>query len=92
LQKEKPTLNNIFRALDDETRRKILTLLSEEGSLTAGEIHDQFEMSKPSISHHLTILRNAELVTSEKRGQYVHYTLHTTVLQDLLAWMMKLNK
>ena len=92
MQKEKPTLNNIFRALDDETRRKILTLLSEEGSLTAGEIHDQFEMSKPSISHHLTILRNAELVTSEKRGQYVHYTLHTTVLQDLLAWMMKLNK
>ena len=92
MQKEKPTLNNIFRALDDETRRKILTLLSEEGSLTVGEIHDQFEMSKPSISHHLTILRNAELVSSEKRGQYVHYTLHTTVLQDLIAWMMTLNK
>lgn len=85
-------MNNVFRALDDETRRKILTLLSEAGSLTASEIHDHFEMSKPSISHHLTILRNAGLVTSEKKGQYVHYTLHTTVLQDLLAWIMKLNK
>lgn len=85
-------MNDVFRALDDETRRKILTLLSEKGSLTVGEIHDQFEISKPSISHHLTILRNAELVTSEKKGQYVHYTLHTTVLQDLLAWMMNLNK
>lgn len=85
-------MNDIFKALNDGTRRRILTLLSEEDSLTVGEIHDQFEMSKPSISHHLTILRNAGLVTSEKKGQYVHYTLHTTVLQDLLAWMMKLNK
>jgi len=67
-------------------------LLSEEGSLTVGEIHDQFEMSKPSISHHLTILKSAGLVTSEKKGQYVHYTIHTTVIQDLLAWMVKLNK
>lgn len=92
MRKEKEILNDVFRALNDETRRRILTLLSEEGPLTVGEIHDQFEMSKPSISHHLTILRNAGLVTSVKKGQYVHYTLHTTVLQDLLTWMMKLNK
>lgn len=85
-------MNNVFRALNDETRRQILTMLSEGESLTASEIHEQFKMSKPSISHHLSNLKNAGLVTSEKKGQYVYYTLHTTVLQDLLTWMMKLNK
>ncbi|ARD46964.1 transcriptional regulator [Sporosarcina sp. P37] len=85
-------MNEIFKALNDETRRNILTILSEKGSLSASEIHDQFEMSKPSISNHLTILRNAGLVTSEKKGQYIYYTLHTAVLQDLLVWMIKLNK
>lgn len=85
-------MNDVFKALNDETRRKILGLLSDKGSLTASEIHDQFEMSKPSISHHLSILKNAGLVTSEKKGQYVHYTLHTTVIQDLLSWMINLNK
>ncbi len=85
-------MNNVFKALNDETRREILTLLSEEDFLNASEIYDKFEMSKPSISHHLTILKNAGLVTSEKKGQYIHYSLHTTALQDLLTWMMKLNR
>ena len=85
-------MNEVFRALNDETRRKILTMLSEKGSLAASEIHEQFEMSKPSISHHLNILRSAGLVTWEKKGQYIYYTLHTTVLQDLLSWMINLNK
>ena len=85
-------MNEVFRALNDETRRKILTMLSEKGSLAASEIHKHFEMSKPSISHHLNILRSAGLVTSEKKGQYIYYTLHTTVLQDLLSWMINLNK
>ncbi|PIC69338.1 transcriptional regulator [Sporosarcina sp. P16b] len=85
-------MNEVFKSLNDETRRQILTLLSEKGSLTASEIHEEFEMSKPSISNHLNILRNAGLVSSEKKGQYIYYTLHTTVLQDLLVWMIKLNK
>ena len=64
----------IFEALASSVRRKILAYLSAS-SLTAGEIADRFSISKPSVSKHLSILENAGLVVSEKRGQYVHYTL-----------------
>lgn len=79
------SMSDGFKALSDPTRREILQLL-RKGSLSAGEIADQFRMSKPSISHHLTILKNAELVTSEKKGQHVFYTLNTSVFEDLMAW------
>lgn len=85
-------MNDLFRALDDDVRRRILSLLSEKGTLTAGEISDSLEMSKPNISHHLTIMKNANVVRSEKKGQFVHYTLNTTVFQDLIAWLISLNK
>ena len=61
-------LNNAFKALADPTRRKILELLSE-GDKNAGEIADYFKISKPSISHHLSILKNADLVIDERQGQ-----------------------
>jgi len=64
----------VFEALASTPRRKILAYLSE-ASLTAGEIAERFEMSKPSLTKHLKILENAGLVVSEKRGQYVHYSL-----------------
>jgi ArsR family transcriptional regulator, arsenate/arsenite/antimonite-responsive transcriptional repressor len=64
----------VFEALASQVRRKILAYLSAS-SLTAGEIADRFEISKPSVSKHLSILENAGLVRSEKRGQFVHYTL-----------------
>jgi len=64
----------VFEALASTPRRKILAYLSETG-LTAGEIAERFEMSKPSLTKHLKILVNAELVVSEKRGQYVHYSI-----------------
>lgn len=64
----------VFEALASTPRRKILAYLSET-SLTAGEISERFEMSKPSLTKHLKILENAGLVVSEKRGQYVHYSL-----------------
>jgi len=64
----------IFEALASTPRRKILAYLSET-SMTAGEIADRFEMSKPSLSKHLKILETAELVKSEKKGQFVHYSL-----------------
>ncbi|EOV9529032.1 autorepressor SdpR family transcription factor [Bacillus cytotoxicus] len=70
----------------DPTRRKILDLL-KEGDLTAGEIAEHFNMTKPSISHHLNALKTAELIQDEKRGQFVVYSLNTTVFQDLLAWV-----
>ena len=80
-------MNTIFKALNDPTRRQMLDLL-REGDLTAGEIADQFSMTKPSISHHLDLLKQAGLVDSTKKGQYITYTLNTTVLDELLAWLI----
>ncbi|MEC0884914.1 autorepressor SdpR family transcription factor [Bacillus atrophaeus] len=60
-------MNKAFKALADPTRRKILDLLKKQ-DLTAGEIAEHFEMSKPSISHHLNILKNTDLVLDEKKG------------------------
>ncbi len=84
-------MNKLLKALDDPTRRKILELL-KEGDLTAGEISRSFSISKPSISHHLDLLKQAGLVTSEKKGQFVIYSLNTTVLEDLIKWIIDLKK
>ena len=83
-------MNSIFRALNDKTRRDILDMLKKK-DLTAGEIADRFDMTKPSISHHLDILKQADLVTSVKEGQFIYYSLNMTVLDDLLEWMLKLK-
>jgi len=84
-------MNKVFQALNDETRRNILDLLKEM-DMTAGEIADHFDISKPSISHHLDKLRQADLVTSTKKGQYVTYSLNTTILDDILNWFIMLKK
>ncbi|MFJ5622562.1 autorepressor SdpR family transcription factor [Peribacillus loiseleuriae] len=80
-------MNNAFKALSDPTRRKILDLLKNR-DLTAGEISDHFNMTKPSISQHLKLLKNADLVEDEKKGQYVVYSLNTTVFQELISWAL----
>ncbi len=80
-------MNALFKALNDPTRRQILDLL-RAGDLTAGDIADQFDMTKPSISHHLDLLRQADLVSSVKEGQFIRYTLNTTVFDELLVWVM----
>ena len=67
-------MEKIFEALSSTTRRKILAYLSA-ASMTAGEIAERFEISKPSLSKHLSILENAGLVSREKKGQFVHYSL-----------------
>lgn len=84
-------MNLLFKALNDPTRRQILDLL-RGGDLNAGDIAGQFDMSKPSISHHLDLLRQAGLVESVKQGQFIVYSLNTTVLDDLLAWLMSFQK
>jgi len=84
-------LNEMFKALADPTRRKILELLKER-DLTAGEISEYFNMTKPSISNHLKILKQADLVQDEKRGQFVIYSLNTTVFQDLIGWFFSFQK
>lgn len=84
-------MNSIFKALNDETRREILQLLRER-DMSAGEIADAFHISKPSISHHLDILKRADLVTSEKKGQFIMYSLNTTIVDDILNWIINLKK
>lgn len=81
-------MNLIFKALNDQTRRDILELLKEK-DLTAGEIADQFHISFPSISHHLELLKRADLVHAHKEGQFVYYTLNTTVVDEIIKWMMQ---
>ncbi len=84
-------MSNVWAALSDPTRRRILELLHEK-NLTAGEIADQFDMTAPSVSHHLSILKAAGLAFSEKKGQQVEYSINTTVFQDVLAFVAKLSK
>ena len=84
-------MNALFKALNDQTRRGIIELLKEK-DMNAGEIAEQFNISKPSISHHLAILKGADLITSEKKGQFIEYTLNTTILEDLLNWILTLKK
>ncbi len=84
-------MNLLFKALNDKTRRQILELLKEK-DMNAGEIADRFNMSKPSISHHLDILKRADLITGEKQGQFVKYSLNTSILEDLLNWILTLKK
>ncbi|HWZ14233.1 MAG TPA: autorepressor SdpR family transcription factor [Mucilaginibacter sp.] len=83
-------VNTIFKALNDPTRREILEILKDK-DLTAGEIADRFSISKPSISHHLDLLRQAGLVVSVKEGQFVYYSLNTTVMDEMLKWIINLQ-
>lgn len=82
------TLNTVFKALNDGTRRSILELLHQR-DMTAGEIADHFNLTKPSISHHLDLLKQAGLIEAEKQGQFIVYTLNTTVVDELLSWIMQ---
>ncbi|WP_395044178.1 autorepressor SdpR family transcription factor [Flavobacterium sp.] len=84
-------MNSIFKALNDATRREILDLLKEK-DMAAGEIADFFKISKPSISHHLDILKQADLISSEKKGQFVIYSINTTIMEDVLQWILTLKK
>lgn len=58
------------------------------GELSAGQLAEKFEMSKPSMSHHFSVLKEADLITSRREGQQIIYSLNTTVVQDMLTWMM----
>jgi ArsR family transcriptional regulator len=83
-------MNIAFKALNDPIRRNILELLKEK-DLNAGEIAEHFQITKPSISHHLDLLKQADLVISIKKGQFVYYSLNTTVLDDIIQWLMTIH-
>ena len=82
-------MNDVFKALSDPSRRKILELL-QNGDMTAGDIASHFDMSQPSISHHLNLLKQAKLVLAEKQGQNIYYSLNETAIQESLRFFMNL--
>lgn len=84
-------MNKFFKALDDSSRRQILDLLKDK-DMTAGEIANKFNMTKPSISYHLNLLRQGELVVSIKKGQYIFYSLNTQVIDEAVRWFFTLIK
>ncbi|HRP57108.1 autorepressor SdpR family transcription factor [Agriterribacter sp.] len=81
----------VFKALNDATRREILELLRRK-DMTAGEIAQQFRISWPSVSHHLDLLKQAGLVSATRSGQFVYYSLETTVVDEILKWLIKFKK
>ena len=80
-----------FKALADPTRRRILEMLGRR-DMTAGEIAEQFHITKPSISHHLSLLKQAELVVDERQGQTILYSLNTSVMEEVLRWLLKMRE
>lgn len=82
--------NSAFKAIADPARREILRLL-RAGEMTAGDLAGRFDMSKPTMSHHFAVLAYADLITRRRDGQTIWYGLNTTVLQDVLAWMLDLT-
>lgn len=83
-------MGDAFKALADPTRRRILELLSQ-GDLTAGEIAAQFDMTKPSVSHHLSLLKSAGLISDQRCGQNIVYSVNLTVFQELMKWFYDLG-
>ncbi len=79
-----------FKALADPARREILTLL-KVGRMSAGEIGSHFDMTGATISYHLKILKNAELIYEEKEKNFIYYSLNTSVVEDMLLWLSDLR-
>ena len=84
-------MNDLLKSLDDPTRRAIIELLRDR-DMTAGEIADQFDISKPSISHHLDLLKRAGVIIGIKNGQFITYSLNATVFDELVKWIFDMTK
>lgn len=81
-------ITSTFKALNDDTRRSILEIL-KDGQKSAGDIAEVFDISKPSISHHLDILKQADLIKAEKKGQYIYYSIKTNSLEEVFSWFVQ---
>ncbi|WP_277989492.1 MULTISPECIES: autorepressor SdpR family transcription factor [unclassified Corallococcus] len=81
----------VFKAISDPTRRRVLKLL-QGGSKSAGELAEAFDITKGSLSHHFNVLKAADLVRCERRGQQIVYSLNTTVFEDVAAVLLDLFK
>ena len=84
------SLQETMKALSDPTRREILTLL-RDGSKSAGEISERFDITAAAISRHLSVLKEADLIRDQRDGKFIIYTLNTSVLEDVLAWVSGLK-
>ena len=84
-------MNDVFKALNDPARREILKLL-QKNDMTAGDIAARFDMTAPSVSHHLDKLKQAGLVSAVKQGQFIRYSINTTIIDDLIQYVLTLKK
>ncbi len=84
-------MRNIWEALSDSTRREILSIL-KNGELSAGEIHTHFDITKPSLSHHLSILKEANVVNAKKNGQNIIYSLNLVAFNEIIQYIRGLKK
>ena len=84
-------MRSVWEALADPTRREILKIL-RKGDLTAGEIHAFFDITKPSLSHHLSILKDANLVSNKKIGQNIIYSLNLSAFNEVIEYIRGLKK
>lgn len=83
-------LQNTMRALSDPIRREILNLL-KSGRMVAGDIVDHFEVTGASISRHLSVLKDADLIRDKREGKYIYYELNASVLEEILLWIADLK-
>ena len=83
-------LQNTLKALSDPIRREILNLL-KGGRLTAGEIASHFPVTDASISRHLSVLKDAELIRDTREGKFIYYDLNASVLEEILLWVKELK-
>ena len=79
-----------FKALSDKTRREILNLL-KEGDMSAGDIAAKFSMTQATVSHHLSVLKEAGLISDRREGKYIMYELNTSVIEEIMTWFMELK-
>lgn len=84
------SFTNTFKALFHPVRRAILDLL-KMGKMSAGEIADQFELTGATISHHLNVLKQADLVVERREKNFIYYELNTSVLEDMMVWLADLK-
>lgn len=84
------SLQSTMKALADPIRREILTLL-KGGRMSAGEITDHFPVTAASISRHLSVLREADLIRDQREGKFIYYELNTSVLEDAMLWLTELR-
>lgn len=80
------SLNETMKAVSDPTRRRILELL-RGGRMTAGDIASRFDLTQATVSHHLSVLRKANLVTESRRGTFIFYEINLSVFEEVLAWV-----